>query len=140
VEGGNIAEGPITILMTIRNAGKQTGFIEDANATAWTTKTLPEVPPYAKGGLITLHGPWTSGVAYSATLKPARDKIPVVLNAGDVKLLADGDARLFVFGYLTYRDRYSFLLGTTTLGFCGVYNLSGNQFENSGSSSYAYER
>jgi hypothetical protein len=88
-------------------------------------------------------------------LVPNSDSVgsaPIKNHLGNVAIIRDDDAHringgedfIFVFGYVTYRDEFSFLLGARTIGYCARLNLHGGgsdgTFEGCTNAAYVYLR
>jgi hypothetical protein len=111
---------PLLLLFQIKNSGRAAGFVVDSSTDLHLgTDPLPRIPPYTHSG-DTIKGPVVPSGTMYATSHPRLDGREFTIPQDWVDAINGGTMRLFVFGYLTYRDEFSFLLGQTVIGYCYV--------------------
>jgi hypothetical protein len=119
------ADKPIVLRLQVKNSGRTTAFVVDANVTVFAVapnEQLPEKPRYTAGGRVSaIFGPIVAGDTFFGTVRPqTRDHHPFTWTA---PWLAAG-TRMYVFGFVKYDDGFGLLrLGTTRItGFCARYD------------------
>jgi hypothetical protein len=143
-EGDILVDRPLTWLVEFKNSGKTVGFISDF-------RSLTQISP---GNMLArglkeqmretkIRGPIVPGDVHKVTITPSvTENTTMVLGQPAVDQLNKGEYRLWVLGYIQYRDRFSPFAGESTTGFCFAYNPKGDKrigiFERCGNAEYEY--
>jgi hypothetical protein len=104
---------------------------------------LPATPDYVpvSAGNDLFRGPVIAGSDRAAIFRPELNGKPMVLTTGDYDYLRAGGAKLYVYGYVDYKDEFS-LFGSKRSGFCWVYNPKNpptlSPFDSCGTEKYVY--
>jgi len=140
-----LTEGsPLIFESRISNSGRSTAFIVSANYTlVISDQPLPTDPSYVKGPSDIL-GPVVAGGNRQLTFSSSTDKgKTIILSKVHADGIASGTYHVYVFGYVKYKDEYSWFSNRIT-GFCYVYNPLGkstsSQFDDCRSDHYIYAR
>jgi hypothetical protein len=140
-----VPEIPITAQAKIKNAGRSTAFVIDANVTTTITlDPLPKNPSYERdnSAAIEVAGPLTAGQEQIVTLRPRLpDGTRAALDARLAQAIESGSEKMYFFGYVEYTDDFS-LIGARTTGFCVRYVPKTKdrtaEFDLCGNRNYAY--
>jgi hypothetical protein len=151
IKGGNI-EGvrpmgdlPLVLEFQIHNSGRSSAFIDSMNATAQIgTDDLPEYPAYSAGGRSAVRGPVIAGGDYQAKFSPkGTDGKPYIISDAAIEQINIGIMKLYVFGYIRYRDEYS-KFGVREVGYCFLFNPRNDAtrtvFDDCGYPNYIYAK
>ena len=107
----------IVLRMALQNSGKSDAIVDGGNiSTKADYGNLPTIPPYAKSmssfrTIIPANTTFSSNARLPATFAPET-----------VNSISSGKGKWWVFGWLQYRDDYSWLTGEHTTGFCFIYD------------------
>jgi hypothetical protein len=137
ISGNQIRDGsPIVFSMQIRNSGRSTSFITNTLFTvSIRPDDLPLIPNYSPQGK-DFRGPVPAQGVYNATIIPRGvDQSPqYIVPSGLSEQVQNGTMRIYVYGFIHYRDDYSNIFGERKTGFCWIYNPLANpsvsQFDN----------
>ena len=135
VEAINFASGdlvpdqPMAFILTFRNSGKSTAFVDDIVLTdfiATAKDDLPETPVYRKlpqHSQPSYPGPVIAGGSSSFTIFLLNEMTgkPMTIDAWDIGFIKSGERTLYVFGYVPYTDEFS-IYGFREMGFCYFFN------------------
>jgi hypothetical protein len=136
---------PLEFLFDIKNGGRSTAFIEYVNATTQLrSDELPDVPQYGYGGHSSVRGPVVAASSYFGTFSPKNaDGTPFVPTDSQISAIRIGTQKLYIFGYIQYRDEFSFL-GYKETGYCYLFNPRGDparsMFSECGKDRYIYAK
>jgi hypothetical protein len=139
-----MSDQPLEFSLEIKNGGRSTAFIDYMNATAQIRPDeLPDFPLYGYRGSTSVRGPVLAGSTYFATFNPKNDDgTPFVLSDSQISAIHIGTMKLYIFGYIRYRDEFS-LFGDKETGYCSLFNPRGNQrtmFVECGKEHYVYAK
>jgi len=138
---------PLVFSAIVKNGGKSgavvvgTDFVlKNIPKAAGDLAAAPEYVPLAAGSDL-FRGPVISGTDRPAIFRPQLNGKPMVLTAGDYAYLRAGGSKLYVYGYIDYKDPFSWF-GPKRTGFCWVYNPQNppglSPFDSCGSDKYVY--
>lgn len=134
----------IVIGISVHNTGKSEGLLLGSNTTFIMLETpLPETPAYTynPNRFEAIPGQVGAGIAFDGTIAPkAPNGSPGTLSTDQITAINSGQIRLYVFGWVEYKDAYS-VFGSRKTGFCAVYsptNPADHAFNNCGRSKYTY--
>jgi hypothetical protein len=135
---------PVVLNIRIRNAGRGVAFVIDSNTTLWLRDApLPTTPEYNRQNANSrLNGSLPAGSDYNAKFWPFSDGgVPFTFTQQQIEAINTGRMLLYVYGYVTYRDEFSYIFGSRTSGYCVVFdphadNAGGGQFNNCGLLNY----
>ena len=143
IPDGRVTEGNIIAFkIKVRSGGKEAVQIIGGNAgMANPRKPLPADPLYDSGEqswqMILLPGDF----AYLTSI-PTQQGAKMSFGPTDIPDINAGRLNIWLYGYITYRDRFSVLLGPTTVGYCFHYNPDNDpalgMFDACGSAKYVY--
>ena len=117
-----LAPGQPEIVIQIRNSGHAAAFIKEATVTIQVTVAagLPQKPRYEPLGKVSIVNPLVAGGSSQMTFSPKTARGgPFLLDDNAVRQILQGDWRLYVFGFVQYRDMLKIFSHVT--GFCAVY-------------------
>jgi hypothetical protein len=132
--------------MTIKNGGKQVAIVNDlVSDISAPSAPLPDKPNYIHGA-----GNWPIAilpeqeVPMGGEVVDGNGRLAVVSNE-DIAGLLNRKVNIWIYGYVSYRDAFSLLLGSKRMGFCFRYNPNGDltkpaSFQSCGNANYVYSR
>jgi hypothetical protein len=129
----------------IKNGGRSTAFIEHmVGDTDIRPDELPDFPHYDYSGRSPVRGPVVAGGIYTGVFSPKKgDGTPFVVTDSQISAINIGTLKLYLFGYIQYRDEFS-LFGYKETGFCYVFNPRSDQtksmFAECGKEHYVYAK
>jgi hypothetical protein len=105
---------------------------------------LPEFPHYNYSVHSEIRGPVLAGSIYTGAFAPkVANGTPFVPTDSQISAVKIGTAKLYMFGYIRYRDEFS-LFGYKETGYCYVFNPRGDQtksmFGECGREHYVYAK
>ena len=113
------ANKPIRLLVSIKNGGETTAFIEAFNLTATFTtpglNSLRPTPRYEEGAEEL--GP---GSVVAGATAHVRVSLRKVYDAFRMGLITSGERTMHIYGFVAYRDAYS-IFGDKITGYCFAY-------------------
>lgn len=134
---------PVSAVATLENSGRSITEIMGYNI-SWkfldNSLDLPDIPQYYTGNGTPITGSFVPDEEIK-TIWTSRDS----QNFATDKLISDiklGKVRVFVYGYMTYKDSFSLLFGRRVTRFCAVYdatiNVVASHFGRCGKRDYEY--
>jgi hypothetical protein len=137
-------EGNVSLHYTVQNGGKETAFVTgSATSIGLRTDTLPPEPQYTHPSVNALLGPVIPQSPRFVRIGPMTDDGPIIISKEQANSINNGSLKFYVFGYVNYKDTFSFLFGNRKTGFCFYYNPTlkdarfGN-FDNCAEGAYTY--
>lgn len=140
------ADTQIVISTELRNVGSSTAHVTEGRVGYQYSEegrdALPIVPDYSRVGLYdnNITGMIFPGEVRVGNYYPMIERKGVMFSQEQLSKLNSGHANFWIYGYLIYRDTFSFLLGPTSIGFC--YSYSAQRLQHCGfeGRNYIYAR
>ncbi len=111
----------LVVSMAIQNAGKSTARVVENTTNFWLNDSpLPEKPIYTSCNCA-IPLAIVGGNAIHTIFWPRSGDSRITLTPDQYARIKGGTLPIYIYGFITYRDAFSFLLGSRTLGFCMVY-------------------
>jgi hypothetical protein len=139
-----MSDRPLEFSLEIKNGGRSTAFIEYmiSNVTI-SFDELPDLPHYDYSGRSSIRGPVVPGGIYPAVFSPKKGGTPFVPTDSQISAINIGSLKLYVFGYIQYRDDFSHF-GYKETGYCYLFNPRGDptksMFSECGKEHYVYAK
>jgi hypothetical protein len=122
---------PVVLHFVLQNSGKSTAMVSDFNATSSISPNPLSLTPQYEPAHSSISGPIIAGGAHFGTQKPhvKGSEAPFVLSPEMLGAINRNAVKLFIFGFVEYRDSFSLvgwrgLFGARVTGFCMAYNPS----------------
>ena len=146
VGGEPTSDGPATLIMTIKNAGKNVAVVKEINVSTHIgvrQKELPDEPDYEKMIDIAVMPPVAPGITYPFVLRGDPVNPGNTFSPQIVSDIISGKDPFYVFGFIEYNNGYNFILHAK-IGYCFVYMTPtqrvGDTFEVCKRPKYTYSR
>jgi hypothetical protein len=143
-DGPLVAGKEVQLVVALKNGGKGTGFITDGVSNAKflaAGQNLPLKPAYVRA-FPQSPGPVLPGGTMTMLIQPsgARGETRLTFQENDVAEIVSQKIKMYIFGFVTYDDDFSFLLGKKTTGYCFIYKPDSTilPFYNCPESAYTY--
>jgi hypothetical protein len=130
------------IRILIQNGGREEAIVSGGNISTKITKgPLPAKPDYAPVSA-SFRTIIPANTTFASTLRLNDNGKPAIIETPSANAINSGDAKWWIFGYITYEDRFS-IFGPTTTGFCEVYDPLNDpakdaMFDSCGSDAFNY--
>jgi hypothetical protein len=147
-EGGELKpQKPVFLSLRFRNGGKSTAFVKGGivnNRFVSKGRKLILPPEYVYDGPQMSLTPILPGGIWSvqSSVRSTQSEDTLVLDEASILAIKSGVFRFHVFGHVDFVDDFT-VFGPKTLGFCAVYNPSGDaasQFQQCEENAYTYAR
>jgi len=111
---------PTGFVLKVKNGGRSTAWIIDSSMQA--VGNLAAEPNYrvVQGGTIAVIVPDQTS-QFTFREHKADGVTPIIWTQPDIDKVQHGNVRIILYGFIKYRDDYSFLFGSRRLGFCFQY-------------------
>ncbi len=137
---GSLPKNQVPVVFRIENSGRSPAFITEMNASIkllWHGD-LPDKPEYAEA---MDHPPnWSvmAGESHRLVLDLTFAAGLGVIDKQLIKLLEGGVARLYIYGFIAYRNGLALAPLTYMTGFCAHYNPKTSIFDDCENAAYEY--
>lgn len=119
-----LSAGHLIFRYELKNSGKETALLQESIATVTLNVRLPDYPYFGQASA-SRKARLLPGQGVYLEFMPYLDGRPFVLSDEQIRRINDGYFGLWVYGRIKYRDRFSMLFGTETIGYCFRYNPHG---------------
>ncbi|HWY61160.1 MAG TPA: hypothetical protein VNW15_04610 [Rhizomicrobium sp.] len=136
-----IHDQPLTVSISVQNAGRTEAEITGANFTYLVTdKALPPKPAYVNGGSNALPHEIAAGATYRGSFLPQAfdGKVRASFPQEAINKIISGEIQVYIFGWIKYRDTFS-IFGSKETAFCGMFipsNAAATQFNTCAEEAY----